>query len=205
MKIHRGIVSIVAGMALAGTWPVGAQVLGGGLGGAVGGGAGGMLGAPGGALGGGLAGTGSAAGQGNAGIDGAGTFGSIRDRTQQTAGNAAGRAHGRAEQVADGSKSRLDSTRGAVAADAQAKKGAAQGAAQQARPDTSANSGDLSLGGGANAEKHAFGRRAAAGGSGQSATHVDDSGVLNSSGGQAGVSVQKEQPEQPVAAESDAR
>ena len=203
MKIHRGFVSIVAGMALAGAWPVGAQVLGGGLGGSAGGGAGGMLGGPGGALGGGFAGAGNAAGQGNAGIDGAGTFGSIRDRTQQTTG-VAGRARGHTQQAAEGGKSRLESTRSAVSADAQARKGAAQDTVQQARPDSSANSGDLSLGGGASAEKHAFGRKAAAGGSGESATHVDDSGVLNSSGGRADVSVQKQQPVQPAAPESDA-
>jgi hypothetical protein len=199
MKIHRGLVSIVAGIALAGSWPAGAQGLGGGLGGAVGGAAGGMLGAQGGTLGGSFGGAGNAAGQGNAGI-GSGRLGSVRD-------------HG--AQAAEGTKSRVDSAHGAAATDVQAAKAggraagqqtssAAQGAPPASGPGTPVNGGDLSLGGGASAEKHAFGRRAAAGGSGESATSVDDSGVLNASNGQAEVSVEKEQPAQP-APESDAK
>jgi len=199
MNIHRGLVPVVAGIALAGAWPVGAQMLGGGLGGAVGGGAGGMLGAPGGALGGSFGGAGNVAGQGNAGT-GAGRLGSVRDQ---------------GAQAAESSKSRVNSAHGAAVTDVQAARTAgvsagkhassgAQDAAPPSGPGTPVNGGDLSLGGGASAEKHVFGRQASAGGSGQSATRVDDSGVLNSSSGQAGASVQKEQASQP-APESDAK
>ena len=107
MNINRNVVKMVAGALLMASLPAGAQVLGGGLGGAMSGTLGGTLG------GGGINGAGSAAGNGA--FDTSGTFGSLRDRTQQ----AGGRTHEAAASATGNARSRLDSARGATDATVQ--------------------------------------------------------------------------------------
>jgi hypothetical protein len=196
---NRNVLTIVAGALLVASLPAGAQVLGGGLGGAVNGTLGGSLG------GGGINGAGSAAGSGA--FDTAGTFGSLHDRAQQ----AGSRTNEAAANAKGNAQSRIDSARGATDATVQTAHSAGvnasrkaadsasttqQGATQPAAtPAATQPSGLLLNGSGsASAEKHAMGRTVSAQGSGDSTTSADRSGLFNSTNGQAGASVKKDEP-----------
>lgn len=201
MNINRNVLKIVAGALLMAALPAGAQVLGGGLGGAVNGTLGGSLG------GGGINGAGSAAGGGA--FDTSGAFGSLRDRTQQVGSrtqDAAANAKGSAGSRVDSARGATDATvQGAHSASVNAGRRAAdaasttQGATQSTTQSTTqpgaAPSGVLLNGSGsAGAEKHAMGRTVSAQGSGDSTTGLDRSGLFNSTNGQAGASMKKDEP-----------
>jgi len=200
MNINRNVLTMTAGALLLASLPAGAQVLGGGLGGAVNGTLGGSLG--------GISGAGSAAGSGA--FDATGTFGSLRDRTQQIGS----RAHDAAANAGGSARSRIESARGATdatvqgahsasvnagrrAADAaNATQGTGEGAAQTGNAAAATPPSDLLLNGAGSAgvEKQALGRTVSAQGSGDSSTSADRSGLFNSTSGQAGASVKKDEP-----------
>src|SRR6185369_3008351 len=143
-------------------------------------------------------------------FDTSGTFGSLRDRTQQ----AGGRTHEAAATAAGNARSRVDSARGATDATVQSAHsasvaaghraadsatqtgGAAQGATQTASPPQTQPAGGLLLNGSgsASAEKHVMGRTVNANGNGESTTSADRSGLFNSTSGKAGASVKKDEP-----------
>lgn len=195
MNIHRKVLSIVAGTLLLASLPAGAQVLGGGVGGAMNG-----------TLGGPFNRTGiHGAAAGNAGVDASDTVGAARDRAART-GN-------RGRDIAAGAygtaSSRAESARGAAAADAataqstgvNAGRRAARSASQtstiaqaDAAQASTASSDGAFVGnaGGAGIEQRAMGRRIAADGAAGSQTRGDRSTVTSSSYGEAGVSAQKE-------------
>jgi hypothetical protein len=199
---NRNVLKVVAGALLLASLPAGAQVLGGGLGGAVNGTLGGSLG------GGGINGAGGIAGDGA--FDTSGTFGSLRDRTQQ----AGSRTHEAAANATSNARSRIDSARGATDATVQSahsasvnagrraadsanttQQGATQPAATSATPAATQPGGLLLNGSGsASAEKHAMGHTVSAQGSGDSTTSADRSGLFNGTSGQAGASVKKDEP-----------
>jgi len=199
MNINRNMLTIVTGALLMASLPAGAQVLGGGLGGAVNGTLGGSFG------GGGINGAGNAAGGGA--FDTSGTFGSVRDRTQQ----AGSRTHEAAATATGNARSRVDSARGATDATVQGAHSASvnagrraadsanqtgQAAPQGAEQSNTQPAGGLLLNGSgsASAEKHAMGRTVSANGSGESSTSADRSGLFNSTNGQAGASIKKDEP-----------
>lgn len=196
MNIHRNVLSIVAGALLLASLPAGAQVLGGGVGGAMNG-----------ALGGPFNRTdihGAAAG--NAGVDASDTVRAARDRAARTGS--------RGRDVAAGAygtaSSRTESARGAAAADVatahsagvNASRRAARSASQtntsvaqaDAAQATTASSDGALVGnaGGAGVEQRAMGRSIAADGAAGSQTSADRSTVTSSAYGEAGVSAQKE-------------
>jgi hypothetical protein len=199
MNINRNVLKIVAGALLMASLPAGAQVLGGGLGGAVNGTLGGSLG------GGGINGAGSAAGSGA--FDTTGTFGSLRDRAQQTGG----RTHEAAASATGNARSRIDSTRGATDATVQGAHSASvnasrrasdaanttqQGATQPSATPAATQPGGLLLNGSgsAAAEKHVAGRTVSGHGGADSQTGVDRTGLWNNSNGDAGLSMKKDEP-----------
>src|SRR5881394_3174265 len=195
MYVNRNVLKILAGSLLLASLPAGAQALGGGLGGAAGGTLGGTLG------GANINGAGAAAI--GADFDASGSFGAVRDRAQQVGGKTrqvAGRAVGTA-------RSGVESARGAADASVQTAHSASVNASHSVEADGAAQAGSasqasiqpsggaqLSGSGGAGAEQHAMGRNVKAEGAAGSQTSADRSGLANSSDGQVGLSVNKDEP-----------
>lgn len=168
MNMNRNVSRIVAGVLLAASLPVGAQVLGGG---------GGLGGAVNGTLGGqGIHGAGGIMGNGSiARPDVSGTTDKVRDGAKQAGKRTKDAATGKADAV----RSKVEETRGAASV-------AGQGAA-------SAQDGALLLDGAtsANAEKRALGRDISAAGGAASSGRADRDGLANSTSSQTDVSVKK--------------
>jgi hypothetical protein len=205
MNINRNVLKIVAGVLLMASLPAGAQVLGGGLGGAA-------NGALGGGLGQGVHGSGGIMGGGSiTGPDAVGAAGIARDRLQQ----AGQRTQDTAAQAKDATRSKVGQARGAATATGQATataganagRGAANAAqsgngAANAAASSNASQGGLLFDGATSGgfEKQALGHEVSADGSTTAAGRADRSGLDASTSKQAQVSARKSEPVEPAPA-----
>ncbi len=166
---NRNVLKIVAGVLLVASLPAGAQVLGGGLGGAA-------NGALGGGLGQGIHGSGGIVGGGSiTGPDAVGAAGKARDRVQQ-AGQRTKDAAGKAKGAVDSARSGNGTVNGA----------ASSSASRDGLLLDGATSGGI--------DKQVAGRDVAASGSGAATGRADRSGLDTSVAKQADVSAKKSEP-----------